>query len=70
MGYFQHKHSNISEAGIVKKCVYCGEEFEMVSGNQRNCKDPACRDERWINGMTKRQYINYTDSECLKHGVE
>lgn len=70
MGYFQHKHSNISEAGILKNCIHCGQEFEMDSGNQKYCKDPACRDERWINGMSKRQYIKHTYGECLKYGVE
>lgn len=70
MGYFQHKHENISEAGILKNCIWCNEEFEMDSGNQKYCKNPACRDDRWIANMTKRQYIKHTNSECLKHDVD
>ena len=56
MGYFQHKHRNIEDAGILKNCKYCGQKFQMSSGNQKNCKDPSCRDDRWINGMSETQW--------------
>ncbi len=56
MGYFQHKHKNIEDAGILKNCKHCGDEFQMSSGNQKYCKDPACRDERWINSMSEKQW--------------
>ncbi len=69
MGYFQHKWHNISEAGIIKTCLWCKGEFEMDSGNQKYCKDPECRDSRWIMNMTEKQYIKHTDGECLECDV-
>lgn len=49
MGYFQHKHKNLKDASILKKCKHCGEEFEMRSGNQKYCHpqdNPECESDR------------------------
>lgn len=65
MGYFQHKHSSIADAGIIKKCKNCNQEIELRSGNQKYChrdENPQCDDDRhyqklWDNGKHPLQKI-------------
>lgn len=57
MGYFQHKHNSLADAGILKKCLHCGEEFEMRSGNQKYCHpqdNPECESDRHFESLWKK----------------
>ena len=57
MGYFQKKYRSIEEAGIIKKCLHCGQEFEMRSSNQKYCHrqdNPECDDDRYFKKLWEK----------------
>lgn len=57
-------HNYNFESDIKRECKHCGQNFYIAAPNQKYCNDPGCLWERWVKGMSRKKYIEYTNGEC------